>query len=134
MILLYDGVCGLCNDWVQFTLNRDPAGQFRFAPLQGPTAERILSKYGKDPKDLDTVYLVLDPDGPKEQLLWKGRAILTVLARLGFPYSLMSIFRILPTALLDLGYDLVARNRYRWFGRKESCPVPDPRHRSRFLR
>ena len=73
MILLYDGVCGLCNDWVQFTLNRDPAGRFRFAPLQGSTAERILSKYGKDPKDLDTVYLVLDPDGPKEQLLWKGR-------------------------------------------------------------
>ena len=50
MILLYDGVCGLCNDWVQFTLNRDPAGQFRFAPLQGPTAERILNKYGKDYK------------------------------------------------------------------------------------
>lgn len=133
MILLYDGVCGFCNDWVQFTLNRDERGVFQFAPLQGGTASRILARYGKDPTDLDTVYLVIDPNGPSEKLLWKSRAIFTVLSKLGFGYRLLALLRFLPATLTDLGYDLIARNRYRWFGRKDSCPVPDPRHRPRFL-
>jgi predicted DCC family thiol-disulfide oxidoreductase YuxK len=133
VILLYDGVCGLCNDWVQFTLKRDPAGRIRFAPLQGPTAERILRRHGRDPRDLDTVYLVLHPDEPDETVLDKSRAILRVLDVLGGGWKILALARVLPRALLDFGYDFVARRRYRWFGRKDSCPIPTPEHRSRFL-
>jgi predicted DCC family thiol-disulfide oxidoreductase YuxK len=133
VILLYDGVCGLCNEWVQFTLVRDSQGKFRFAPLQGETAARILERHGKDPRELDTVYLVLAPDTAEEQLLTKARAILTVLHHLGGGWRLISWLRVLPRPLLDFGYDLVARNRYRLFGRKESCPLPDPAQAPRFL-
>lgn len=133
MILLYDGVCGLCNHWVQFALARDPAAKFRFAPLQGETAKQILSRHGMDPEKLDTVYLVLDPDGPKERLLTKGRAIGRVLYELGGLWRLPALVRFLPSALLDFGYDLIANRRYRWFGKHESCPIPTPAQRARFL-
>jgi predicted DCC family thiol-disulfide oxidoreductase YuxK len=133
MILLYDGVCGLCNFWVQFALERDPNGRFRFAPLQGSTAARILARHGKDPAALDTVYLVLDPDAPAERLLTKGRAIGRVLHELGGLWTIPGLLRFLPDFLLDLGYDFVARNRYRWFGRHDSCPIPTPAQRARFL-
>jgi predicted DCC family thiol-disulfide oxidoreductase YuxK len=133
MILLYDGVCGLCNHWVQFALERDAGGRFRFAPLQGKTAATILARHGKDPAKLDTVYLVLDPETPNETLLSKGKAIGRVLHELGGIWRICAVFRFLPSALLDFGYDLVARNRYRWFGRHDSCPLPTPERRARFL-
>jgi predicted DCC family thiol-disulfide oxidoreductase YuxK len=132
MILLYDGVCGLCNEWVQVVLDRDVEKRFTFAPLQGETAARILPRHGKDPKDLDTVYLVLDPDGPNEKVLWKGRAILTIVKNLGWPWKFLAVFSILPSGLIDFGYDFVARHRYRWFGKHESCPIPTPDQRARF--
>lgn len=133
MILLYDGVCGLCNFWVQFTLDRDPNGRFRFAPLQGATAATILARHGKDPAQLDTVYLVLDPGSVNEKILTKGRAIGRVLHELGGIWAFLGLVRFLPDFLLDFGYDFVARNRYRWFGRHDSCPIPTPAQRARFL-
>jgi predicted DCC family thiol-disulfide oxidoreductase YuxK len=132
-IILYDGVCGLCNRLNRFVLARDRAGRFRFAALQGPVAAEILARHGRDPRDLDTLYLVLDPGRPRERLLQKSDAALWILRELGGTWRLTGALRIVPLAIRDLGYDLVARTRYRVFGRYDACPVPDPRHRARFL-
>ena len=132
-IILYDGVCGLCNRLSQFVLARDPAGRFRFAALQGTVAGEILTRHGRDPRDLDTLYLVLAPGRPEERLLRKSDAALWILRELGGAWRLAAVLRVVPRAIRDLGYDLVARTRYRLFGRYDACPVPDPRHRARFL-
>lgn len=128
-ILFYDGVCGLCDRLVQFVLRRDRRGRFQFAPLQGETAATTLARFGKDPRDLDTVYVLTD-DG---RLLRKARAVLFTLRALGLPWSLATIFSIFPTVMLDWFYDRVANNRYRWFGKFESCRLPSADEKSRFL-
>jgi predicted DCC family thiol-disulfide oxidoreductase YuxK len=132
-IILYDGVCGLCNRLNRFVLARDPAGRFRFAALQSALAGAILSRHGRDPRHLDTVYLVLHHGQPGERLLQKSDAVLWILGELGGGWRLAGAFRVVPRAIRDLGYGLVARTRYRLFGRYDACPLPDPRHRARFL-
>jgi predicted DCC family thiol-disulfide oxidoreductase YuxK len=114
-------------------LARDRRDQFRFAPLQGAIARGLLARHGRALGALDTVYLVLDHGTPAERLLWKGRAALALLERLGGIWSLARVVALLPTSWLDAGYDFVARNRYGWFGRLDACPLPDPRHRAKFL-
>lgn len=133
-VLLYDGVCGLCNRLVQFTLQRDHNDLFRFASLQGSTASRILERHGASADDLDTFYVALDFQQPGEGLMARSDAALFVLQELGGKWRVLSaIFRILPRPLRDIAYNLVARNRYRIFGKFETCPVPDPRHRHKFF-
>jgi len=132
-IILYDGVCGLCNRLNGFVLARDPAGRFRFAALQSALAAEILARHGRDPRDLDTLYLLLDAGGLGERLLQKSDAVLWILRELGGPWRITGALRVVPRWLRDLGYDLVARTRYPLFGRYDTCPLPDPRHRARFL-
>jgi predicted DCC family thiol-disulfide oxidoreductase YuxK len=132
-IILYDGVCGLCNRLNRFVLARDHTGRFRFAALQSPLAGAIIGRHGRDSRDLDTIYLVLDPGRPGERLLEKSDALLWILDELGGGWRLAGAFRVVPRAIRDLGYGLVARTRYRLFGRYDACPLPDPRHRTRFL-
>ena len=109
------------------------AGRFRFAALQSPLAREILTRHGRDPRDLDTLYLVLARGRPDERLLRKSDAALWILRALGGPWRAAGVLRLVPRAVRDLGYDLVARTRYRLFGRYGACPLPDPRHRARFL-
>jgi predicted DCC family thiol-disulfide oxidoreductase YuxK len=132
-IILYDGVCGLCNRLNRFVLARDPTGRFRFAALQSPLAGEILGRHGRDPPDLDTLYHVLAPTRPDERLLTKSDAVLWILRELGGAWRVTGALRVVPKGVRDLGYDIVARARYRLFGRYASCPLPDPRHRARFL-
>jgi predicted DCC family thiol-disulfide oxidoreductase YuxK len=132
-LVLYDGVCGLCNRLNQFILKRDSGDRFRFAALQSSIAGEILRRYGRDTSDLNTVYVIVNYGEPDERLLSKGRAVLFVLRTLGGIWGLARIFELLPTRLLDRFYDVVARRRYRWFGRFDSCVVPQPRDRSKFL-
>jgi predicted DCC family thiol-disulfide oxidoreductase YuxK len=132
-IILYDGVCGLCHRLNRFVLARDAAGRFRFAALQSPLAGEILARHGRDPRDLDTLYLVLGHGQADERLLRKSDAALWILRELGGPWRAAPALRVVPRRLRDLGYDLVARSRYRVFGRYDTCPLPDPRHRGRFL-
>jgi predicted DCC family thiol-disulfide oxidoreductase YuxK len=132
-LILYDGVCGLCSRMVQFVLRRDHAGHFRFASLQSAFAAELLARHGRVAGDLDTVYLVQNYGGPRESVLAKSRAVLGVARRLSFPWSLVGVLRVLPAAVLDRGYDQVARRRYRWFGRYDACPLPAPGARARFL-
>jgi predicted DCC family thiol-disulfide oxidoreductase YuxK len=133
MIVLYDGVCGLCNGVVQFLLARDPDGRFRFASLQGPFAREALARHGRQPKDLDTVYLIIDRGTERERLLDRGAAAVEMLRALGGPWRAIGVLSLVPARLLDAAYDVVARNRYRYFGKHESCLVPQPRYRDRFI-
>src|SRR5690606_18980148 len=107
-LLLYDGVCGLCDNVVQFLLARDPDGRFRFAPLQGPTAKRVLARHGIDASDLDTFHLVRDVGLPTERVLSRGRGASATLRHLGGGWGLLgSALAVLPTFLVDVGYRLV---------------------------
>lgn len=132
-IILYDGVCGLCNRLVQFVLKRDKRDQFRFAALQSDMASTTLQRHDRDPHDLDTVYVVVDYGQPTERLLARSDAILFLLNRLGGVWKLAALGRVLPRILRDRFYKLVATNRYRVFGKFESCMLPEPKHRAKFL-
>jgi predicted DCC family thiol-disulfide oxidoreductase YuxK len=132
-IVLYDGVCGLCNRLVQFLLRHDYRDRFRFASLQSEFSSKLLTKYGHDPHDLDTVYVVKDYSLPNERLLARSDAILYMLNQLGGIWILSGAGRVLPRALRDMAYKVVARNRYKVFGKHESCMLPEPQHRAKFL-
>jgi predicted DCC family thiol-disulfide oxidoreductase YuxK len=132
-LLLYDGVCGLCDRLVQFVLRHDRGDRFRFAALQSPLAASLLRGYGRDASDLDTVYVIARYGEPSANLMSKGRAVLFLLAELGGIWRLASVLRVLPRRLLDFGYDEIARRRYRWFGRYDACPLPTPTTKAKFL-
>ena len=132
-ILLYDGVCGLCDRLTQFLLKRDKHDRLLFASLQSDFAVAILNRHGKDTHDLDTVYVVKDYEMPTEVLLARSDAILYVLKQLGGVWSFSSAAKALPRWLRDRVYNLVARNRYKVFGRYETCMLPEPKHRRKFL-
>jgi predicted DCC family thiol-disulfide oxidoreductase YuxK len=132
-IVLYDGVCGLCNRLVQFLLKHDGNDRFRFASLQSEFARVLLERHGLDPNDLDTVYVVKDSGQSNESLLARSDAILYMLAQLGGVWKLTGIGWVLPKSFRDAAYKIVARNRYRVFGKHESCMLPEPQHRAKFL-
>lgn len=133
-IVLYDGVCGLCNRGVQFLLERDTRGHLQFASLQSDFAAKVLGRHGLDPNDLDTVYVVVNHDGPDEKVLGRSDAVLRAWHELGGSWKLLaSVSSIIPRGLRDIVYRFVATNRYRVFGKHETCMLPDPSQRSRFL-
>ena len=132
-LMLYDAVCGLCNRVNRFVLARDRAGLFRFASLQSDAAREALRPHGRDPRSLDTFFVLADQGTVRERLLSRSDAALFVLEAVGGAWRLLSFFRAVPRPFRDLVYDLVARHRYRLFGRSETCPVPPPEHRARFI-
>ena len=139
-LIVYDGVCGLCNRFVRFVLRHDRRSIFRFASLQSPLAARILAAHGANPGRLDTVYVVRDFDAEKSEsrsqtvVLSRSDAVLFVLHELGgFWRAAGVVLRFVPRFVLDRGYRQVAGNRYRVFGRYEVCPIPEPSVRRRFL-
>ena len=146
-VVFYDGVCGLCNRLVRFLLRRDRHARLLFAPLQGTLARTVLGRHGYNPSDLDTVYVIADrraPERPRreesarwggpERVLSKSRAILHALGLLGGGWRLFArVGSLVPVALADALYDAVAKRRYRTFGKLESCPIPPPEWRGRFI-
>ncbi|HEY6931128.1 MAG TPA: DCC1-like thiol-disulfide oxidoreductase family protein [Thermoanaerobaculia bacterium] len=132
-IIFYDGVCGLCNRLNQFVVARDPNAQFRFAALQSSFARETLGRHGRNPEDLNTLYLLEGFGLPSERLRSKSDAALRVLDRIGGVWKLSRIIAWLPKSLRDLGYDLVAKTRYRIFGKTDHCRVPSARDRARFI-
>ncbi len=125
-VLLFDGVCTLCNGFVQFVIQRDPAGRFQFATLQSDAARRLLQAAPQPLPDS----LVLVENG---QVFLRSTAALRVVCSLKFPWPLAFVLVAVPRPLRDWVYDIVARNRYRWFGRRDVCMVPTPELRARFL-
>jgi predicted DCC family thiol-disulfide oxidoreductase YuxK len=130
-IILFDGVCNLCSGVVRFVVARDPHARFRFAALQSDAARRACIEAGAAPPaavDPDSVIVIADG-----RVLDRSDAALAIAARLPFPWPLFGVFRILPRGLRDWLYRLVARNRYRWFGKSDACMVPTPELRARFI-
>lgn len=127
-VILFDGVCNLCNGFVQFTIERDKDQYFKFASLQSDTAKEILASFGLDNQSLSTVILV-----ENGQYYTKSTAGLTIISRFGGLWSLAKVLLIFPKFIRDVVYDFIARNRYKWFGEKESCWIPTPELKKRFL-
>lgn len=127
-VILFDGVCNLCEGFVQWVIRRDPDAIFRFAPLQSEVGEQLLARCGIDGDPLEGVVLVDDTGCYR-----KSDAVIRVSARLGFPYRLLGPTRFAPRPLRNVAYDVVADRRYSWFGKKDQCMMPTPDIRSRFL-
>lgn len=127
-LVLFDGACNLCNGFVQFVVARDPGGRFQFGALQSASARRVLELHDTPAPLPDAIVLV--DDG---QLFTRSTAALRIARRLTFPWPLAYAFIAVPRPLRDWIYDLVARHRYRWFGKRDHCMVPTPALRSRFI-
>ena len=133
-IILYDGICGLCNRLNQFVLKRDRTDRFRFAALQSEFAGKVLQRHGVNPQILDTMYLLLNYSQPDERIAARSDAAVLILRELGGVWrSLASMVQHLPYWFRDKAYNLIARNRYQLFGKYQSCQIPDERYRSKFL-
>jgi predicted DCC family thiol-disulfide oxidoreductase YuxK len=133
-VVFYDGVCGLCNHFLRFLIRRDRRQRLAFAPLQGTLAQTVLVPRGIVSSDLDSIYVIADWHTPSERLLNRSRAIVHALLQLGGVWRLAARgASVLPASLADRVYDLVAVRRYRTFGRFDTCPIPPPEWRDRFL-
>ena len=134
LILFYDGVCGLCNRLVQFLLKHDRHERLGFASLQSDFAAKVLKRHSIDPKDLDTLHVVENFDQPNERVLQRSDAVLRAARELGGVWSPLAVLgKIVPRPLRNLFYRFVASNRYRVFGKYDTCMLPDPNQRKRFL-
>ena len=132
-MVLYDGVCALCNRLNNFVLPRDNRGVFDFASLQSAMGRSALQRFGRNPDDLNTFYLVTNYRSESSALLSKASAALFVMEKLGAPWRWLRFFGVLPSALLDRVYDLTARCRYQLFGRYESCLMASAEYKKRFI-
>jgi predicted DCC family thiol-disulfide oxidoreductase YuxK len=127
-IIVFNGDCALCSGWVQFALKHDKTQSYRFLAAQSKLGAAIYRHYGLSPTDYESNILIKNGTA-----LFKAEGTLQMIAGLGLPWSLINVFRVLPKPWLDAGYELLARNRIRWFGRRATCFVPSPSHNGRFL-
>lgn len=127
-IILFDGVCNLCSSSVQFIIERDKEDQFQFASLQSDFAQKILLKNKLNTSTFDSIVLV-----ENDKIYQKSGAALRIAKELEFPWNLLYVFMIVPYPIRDFVYGIIAKNRYKWFGKKESCWLPTPELRSKFL-
>jgi len=133
-IILYDGVCGLCDRLVQFVLKRDRDDRFQFAALQSAFARAILQRHGLNPDLLDTFHLVFDYGESSERVLARSDTVSAALDQLGGSWRVLAkLFDLFPTQFRDWQYNLIARNRYQLFGKRDACTLPDPKVRHKFL-
>lgn len=127
-IILFDGVCNLCNGFVQFLIKRDPHAHFRFAALQSEMGQALLKKHGMSTDEIDTVVML-----ENDQLYIRSEVGLRIASQMNGLWPIFSILRILPLWFRDPIYDFIAARRYRWFGEKDQCMIPTPALKSRFL-
>jgi predicted DCC family thiol-disulfide oxidoreductase YuxK len=132
-LVLYDGVCGLCNRLTQFILAHDRRRIFDFASLQSEVGRAQVARFGGDPDNLTSFYVVSDYRQAAARLRARSRAALFVAGALGWPWNAAGMLGVLPTAVLDPLYNLVARHRYQVFGQMDQCTIPKPEYRSRFI-
>lgn len=127
-VLLFDGVCNLCNGTVQFILKADRKQLFRFASLQSEVGQQLLHAAAYDGPPLDSVVLIKD-----QRVFTHSEAVLEIAHLLGGGWALLYGFQVIPKAWRDRIYTWIAQNRYRWFGKKEQCMIPSPELKERFL-
>ena len=130
VIVFFDGVCGLCNGFVDFLLQVDSRRRLRFAPLQGTTASHLLSGVVSPEVLTGLQSIVVYAQG---RVHLRSAAIIYIFIVLGWPWSLLSVARLIPATSRDWLYEKVASNRYSWFGKRESCRLPKGDERTRFL-
>jgi predicted DCC family thiol-disulfide oxidoreductase YuxK len=127
-VVLFDGVCNLCNGSVRFIIERDPRARFQFAPLQSPVADRLIGAQVDRASLPDSIVLV-----DEGRLYVRSSAALRIARGLRFPWPLAWVFMVVPRPIRDWVYDLIARHRYAWFGKRDECMVPTSEVRGRFL-
>jgi predicted DCC family thiol-disulfide oxidoreductase YuxK len=127
-VLLFDGVCNLCNSSVQFILKHEKNQNLKFAAIQSEAGEKVLTHFKINPNETNSVILISD-----DHVYTASDAVLKLTHHLKFPYSLGKILVLVPKAFRDFFYKKVAQNRYNWFGKRESCMIPTPQLRKRFL-
>ena len=128
-IVLFDGVCNLCNSAVQYIIARDKKDVFRFVALQSELGQEICNYIGIDTKKVDSIILY----EPGTAYYLKSEAALQIASEFNSWYSLLLVFKIFPKTLRDTFYDYIAKNRYKWYGKKENCMVPTPELKAKFL-
>ena len=128
-LILFDGVCNLCDASVQYIIKHDKKDVFRYAALQSEVGEKIIKKFEIDRNKIDSILLYSEVDG----IYYKSTAALKIASKLGFPRNLMVVFFIIPAFIRNWVYEYIARNRYKWYGKKEECMIPSPELKSKFL-
>ena len=129
-IILFDGVCNLCNTMVNFVIERDTKDAFKFVALQSETGTAILKKIGLFDKNIDSIVLY----EPGVAYFYKANAALEIAKSLGGIYSVLGyVLNIFPDSILNFGYDIIAKNRYKWFGKQDACMIPTAELKSKFL-
>ncbi|MGV3464337.1 MAG: thiol-disulfide oxidoreductase DCC family protein [Heyndrickxia sp.] len=126
-IILFDGVCNFCSQSVQFIIKRDPSHVFHFASLQSDVGRKLLNEYGLEENIQSVVYI------SDEKAYEKSDAALQICRKLNGLWKVLSIFYFVPRPIRNVIYDYIAKNRYKWFGKMESCMVPSSEIKSRFL-
>jgi len=128
-IVLFDGVCNLCNRSIQFIIKRDKKDEFRFATLQGDLGRQLLQERNIDMAKVDSIILI----EPGVAFYTKSTAALKIGGSFGGFWKIANVLNLIPRQLRDIVYDWIARNRYRWYGKKNACMVPTPELRAKFL-
>ena len=128
-LILFDGVCNLCNSSIKYVIKHDRDNVFMFAPLQSNVGKEIMQEYNLDTSKTDSILLYSE----EKELKIKSSAAIAVASKLGFPRNLLVVFYIIPPFIRNWVYDYVARNRYKWFGKEEKCMIPSQELNSKFL-
>ncbi len=127
-IVLYDGVCNLCNDSVKFIIKHDKSAKFHFAPMQEPAGRALLKQHGLEDIDMSTFVLIKNGKAYLRSTAW-----MQIVSELDGAWPMLSAFRVVPRFIRDAAYDYVGARRYKWFGKKEMCLIPTPDTKRRFL-
>lgn len=127
-LILFDGVCVLCSNWVHFLLRKDKREFFVFATIQSGGGKKMLESFGLNAEDVQTVVYIKN-----NNVFFKSVAVLEILTDLGGFWKLFAIFKLIPRIVNDLFYSLIVRSRYKVFGKRESCITPSPKNQKRFL-
>lgn len=128
-IILFDGVCNLCNGAIQFIIKHDKSDQFRYAPLQSATGMKYLQQRNIDTAEIDSIILI----EPGVAYYTKSSAALKIGQDFGGLWRLLGVFEWIPESISNFMYDIIAKNRYNWFGKKEECMIPTPELKAKFL-
>ena len=127
-IIIFDGICNLCNATVLFLINRDKKNIFKFVSMQSDIAKQIFKEYNINFKNLDTIIFI-----EKNDFYIKSDAIIRIFKKLNYPWKVFYFLKFIPKFIRDRIYDIVANNRYNWFGRRNTCMIPSNETKSKFL-
>lgn len=128
-IILFDGICNLCESSIQFIIKRDKKDTFRYVAIQSEIGQKIIKHIGIDTSKTDSIILYL----PEKAYYYKAEAVLLITKDLSGVYSILGCLSFIPNNFKNLIYDYIAKNRYKWYGKKESCMIPTPELKAKFL-